>query len=59
MRRALNSVAAESTNMTLAFHPAAREEARQAFLYLAEQDAQLADDFEIRLAAAFFLFSSI
>ncbi len=53
MRLALNSAAARLLNMTLAFHSAAREEARQAFLYLAEQDEQLADDFEIRLAAAF------
>lgn len=38
--------------MTLVFHPAAREEARQAFLYLAEEDENLANDFEIRLTAA-------
>lgn len=38
--------------MTIVFHPAAREEARQAFLYLADQDLQLANDFEIRLKSA-------
>jgi plasmid stabilization system protein ParE len=38
--------------MELAFHPAARVEAREAFLYLAEEDECLADDFEVRLTKA-------
>lgn len=38
--------------MTLVYHPAAREEARHAFLYLAEEGEELANDFELRLSAA-------
>jgi toxin ParE1/3/4 len=38
--------------MQIKFHLAAREEAREAFLYLAADDAQVADDFEKRLRAA-------
>ena len=53
MKLALRFVAASTPSMTLVFHPAGREEARQAFLYLAEDDEKLADDFEVRLASAF------
>jgi plasmid stabilization system protein ParE len=35
--------------MTLAFHQAAREEARAAYLFLASEDPAMADDFERRL----------
>jgi len=38
--------------MTIAYHPAAREEAWQAFLYLALEDEDLAFDFEARLHQA-------
>ena len=38
--------------MTMVFHPAAREEARQAFLYYSGIDQALADDFEKRVANA-------
>jgi plasmid stabilization system protein ParE len=38
--------------MTIAYHPAAREEARQAYLYLALEDDDLALDFEARLRQA-------
>jgi plasmid stabilization system protein ParE len=52
MKRAPNCAAASKANMMLLFHPAAREEARHAFLYLAAEDGTLADDFEVRLTAA-------
>ncbi len=38
--------------MTIAYHPAAREEARQAYLYLALEDDDLTLDFEARLRQA-------
>ena len=38
--------------MTIAFHEAAREEARAAFLFLAADDPKVADDFELRLRLA-------
>ncbi len=38
--------------MHLAFHEAAREEARAAFLYLANDDRKVADEFEDRLRQA-------
>ena len=38
--------------MTLAYHPAAREEARQAYLYYADIDEALALDFENRVSDA-------
>ena len=38
--------------MTLAFHAAAREEARAAYLFLAADDPAVADDFERRLRLA-------
>jgi plasmid stabilization system protein ParE len=38
--------------MTIAYHPAAREEARQAYLYYADIDEALARDFEKRVAGA-------
>jgi plasmid stabilization system protein ParE len=38
--------------MQIAFHAAAREEAREAFLRLKADDPQMADDFETRLRLA-------
>ena len=38
--------------MPIAFHEAAREEAREAFLFIAADDPEVADDFEHRLRLA-------